>query len=115
MKLKDMLEGNIVLMTLSGKIMGGEETALFRGKTHEYLDLNKKDFIIDLNKVEWSNSAGIGMLVAGYVSAKRAGGRMVLANITNIRRLLVITRLLEVFECYDSVEEARQALVESAS
>lgn len=112
MKFKDTLEGDVVLMTLSGKIMGGEETTLFRGKIYEYLDLNKKGFVIDLNKVEWSNSAGIGMLVAGYVSAKKAGGRMVLANITNIKNLLAMTRLLQVFECYDSVNEAKEALAE---
>ncbi len=115
MKMQDSLDGNIVVMALSGKIMGGKETTLFHGRIQEYVNLNKNHFVVDLGKVEWSNSQGLGMLIAGHVSAKNAGGRMVLSRITNIRGLLAMTRLIQVFDCYDSVEEAKQALIEMSA
>jgi anti-sigma B factor antagonist len=111
-KMKDSLEGDIAVLALSGKIMGGPDATFFHGKIHEFLTLNKRKFIVDLANVEWSNSVGIGMLIAGLTSVVKERGRLVLANITNIRNLLAMTRLLRVFECYDSVEEAKQALAE---
>jgi len=50
------------------------------------------------------------MLITGLTSVKKAGGHMVLANITNIRTLLVITHLVQVFDCYEGVEEAMQGV-----
>ena len=111
MKMQDCLEGDIIIFTLSGKMMGGQDTTFFHGRIHEYLYLNKRNFVIDLNKVEWSDSSGLGMLISGLCSVRRAGGAMVLANITNIRNLLAITRLLQVFECYDSLDDARSSLI----
>ncbi len=114
MKFTDTLEDGVVLVSLSGKIMGGAETTLCHGRIHEYLNLNQKKFVIDMGKVEWTNSQGLGMLIGCYVSVAKAGGRMALARITNVRSLLAMTRLLQVFDCYDTVEEAKQALAESA-
>ncbi len=114
MRMDDRLEGNTVIISLSGKIMGGDDATLFHGKMHEYLNLAKKNFIIDLQKVQWSNSLGLGMLIAGLAAVERAEGRMLLANITNVKTLLAITRLLRVFECFDSLEDARKALAKPA-
>jgi anti-sigma B factor antagonist len=86
--------------------MGGDETALFHGTIHEYLDKNKKNFIIDLSKVDWMNSVGLGMLISALTTVKNAGGRLVLANIDKIESILTITRLITVFEHYDNREEA---------
>ena len=99
-------EGNIVVIEVSGKIMGGEETTLFHGKIHEYINQNKKQFIIDLANVDWMNSVGLGMLISALTTVKNAGGRLVLANITKIESILTITRLISVFEHFDSRKEA---------
>jgi len=106
MKFEDLLQGDIVILDVSGKIMGGEETALFHGKIHEYLQLNKKNFVVDLSKVEWMNSVGLGMLISALTAVKNSGGRLVLANITRIESILTITRLITVFEHFDSREDA---------
>ena len=102
MKFEDKLEGNVVILELSGKIMGGEETTLFHGKIHEYISLNKKNMVVDLEKVDWMNSVGLGMLISALTTVKNAGGRLVLANIDSIESILTITRLITVFEHYDS-------------
>lgn len=106
MKFEDHLEGETVILNVSGKIMGGEETTLFHGKIHEYISQNKKNIIVDLKNVDWMNSVGLGMLIAALTTVKNAGGRLVLANITKIESILTITRLISVFEHFDSRDEA---------
>ena len=106
MKFKDFLESDIVIIEVSGKIMGGDETTMFHGKIHEYITLNKMNIVIDLKNVDWMNSVGLGMLISALTTVKNAGGRLVLANITKIESILTITRLISVFEHYDSRKEA---------
>lgn len=103
MKFKDFeTEGGIIVLELSGKIMGGEETTMFHGKLHEYIQAGKRRFVIDLKSVEWMNSVGLGMLISALTTVKNAKGRLVLANITNIESILSMTRLISVFEHFDS-------------
>ncbi len=106
MKFEDSLVDNIVIIEVSGKIMGGEETTMFHGKIHEYIQLNKKNVVVDLGKVDWMNSVGLGMLISALTTVKNAGGRLVLANISKIESILTITRLISVFEHYDSRKDA---------
>ena len=109
MRFSDSLEGDLVVINISGKIMGGEETTLFHGKVHEYINQNKKNFVIDMAKVDWMNSVGLGMLISTLTTVKNAGGRLVLTNITKIESILTITRLITVFEHFDSRDEALAA------
>ena len=109
MRFEDSVENNIVILDVSGKIMGGEETTMFHGKLHEYIDQNKKNIVVDLSKVDWVNSVGLGMLISALTTVKNSGGRLVLANITKIESILTITRLITVFEHYDSRAEALQS------
>ena len=106
MKFEDSLVGDIVVFDVSGKIMGGEETTMFHGKMHEYIQRNKKNVVVDLSRTEWMNSVGLGMLISALTTVKNAGGRLVLANITKIESILTITRLITVFEHYDTRNEA---------
>ena len=106
MKFEDSIVDGIVVLNVSGKIMGGEETTLFHGKIHEYITQSKKNIVVDLAKTEWMNSVGLGMLISALTTVKNAGGRLVLANITKIESILTITRLITVFEHYDSRNEA---------
>jgi len=109
MKFQDSIEGNVVVLDVSGKIMGGEETTLFHGKIHEYINQNKKNFVVNMAKVDWMNSVGLGMLISAYTTVKNAGGRLVLVNITKIESILTITRLISVFEHFDSKDEAMKS------
>lgn len=109
MKFQDSIEGNVVVLDVSGKIMGGEETTMFHGKIHEYINQNKKNFVVDMAKVDWMNSVGLGMLISAFTTVKNAGGRLVLANITKIESILTITRLISVFEHFDSKKEAMKS------
>jgi anti-anti-sigma factor len=110
MRINDNLSGDVVTIELGGKIMCSDGLTSFGGKVQYYLNLNKKSFIIDLEQVDWMNSAGLGALISAYKSVHQVGGRFVLANITNIQNLLNITQLVRVFESFDSQTEAFKAV-----
>lgn len=106
MKFEDSVQDNVVVLEVSGKIMGGEEATLFHGKIHEYISQNKKNIVVDLDRVDWMNSVGLGMLISALTTVKNSGGRLVLCRIDKIESILTITRLITVFEHFDSLEEA---------
>lgn len=107
MKFTDSLEGNIVNIKVSGKVISYDDNMTrFHGRIHEYVNLNKKAVIVDLGQVERMSSVGLGMLISALSTVTSAEGRMVLANITRIESLIAMTRLNTVFESYDSVEDA---------
>lgn len=106
MKFVDTLEGKIAVFEMSGKIMGGDDATMLYGRVREYINNNIKRFVLDMAKVDWINSVGLGTLISVVTTTRNAGGRLVLANITNIESILTLTRLISVFDHYDSRAEA---------
>jgi anti-sigma B factor antagonist len=107
MKLTSREEKGVEILEPKGKIMGGPDATMLHDYLHELINQDKKKVIIDLSKVEWMNSTGLGILISGLTTLRNNGGELKLANITEkIESLLTITKLITVFENYDSVEEA---------
>ncbi len=97
----------ITVLVLSGRVALGEESSKLRTTIKEVLGKGKTRLIVDLAAVRYIDSAGLGALVAGYTSAQNQGASMKLANLTKkIREQLNITKLVTVFDVYDSVEAA---------
>jgi anti-sigma B factor antagonist len=66
--------------------------------------------VIDLGKVDWMNSTGLGLLISGLTTLKKSGGELKLANVTDkIQSLLTITKLVTIFKSFDTVDEAIQS------
>ena len=98
---------NAVVMEFKGNIMGGPEAQEFNEFLHKLLKENKKNIVIDLARVKFMNSSGLGMLISGFTTMKNGGGSLKLANATEkINSLLVITKLITIFENFESVDEA---------
>jgi len=107
MKLSDRIQDGIVILEPKGKIMGGPDASLLHDKLHEFLDQGNSKVVIDLSRVDWMNSTGLGILISSYTTLKNANGEMKLANVTEkIQSLLVITKLVSVFDAHDSVDQA---------
>jgi len=107
MKLSSHQVGDVVVLEPKGKIMGGPDATLLHDQLHDLIKENKKNVVIDLAKVDWMNSTGLGILISGLTTLRNNGGELKLANVTEkIESLLTITKLITVFENYDSVEEA---------
>jgi len=106
-KLETKTSGNVTILELSGDATDVPDSSLMRETVQKLAQQGKVKLIADLGRVGLMNSLGIGMLIASYTTVKNKGGDLKLANITDrIKSLLVITRLLTVFDCYDSVNEA---------
>jgi anti-sigma B factor antagonist len=107
MTVKEQEIGDVVVLELSGKIMGGPDASLLNDKLHELIDKGRTKVIADLNKVNWMNSSGLGILIGGLTTMRNNGGDLKLANVTDrIQSLLMITKLLTVFETHESLDKA---------
>ncbi|MCD6162886.1 MAG: STAS domain-containing protein [candidate division Zixibacteria bacterium] len=107
MKLTHRESDNVIILEPKGKIMGGPDATMLHDRLHDFIDQNKKKVIIDLAKVEWMNSTGLGILISGLTTMRNNGGELKLAAVTEkIESLLTITKLITVFENYDTVDAA---------
>ena len=110
MKASTRTEGDIVVLSLSGKLMGGPDAESVRQLIRENLEAGKKQMVIDIGDVSWVNSTGLGILIASHVTISNAGGTVKLSRVSKrISQIFMVTKLHTVFETYDSVEEALQS------
>jgi anti-sigma B factor antagonist len=107
MQISERETGSVMVLDLSGKITLGDGDTLLKDKLHSLLHQGKKKVLLNLADVSYVDSAGLGALVSAYTTVTREGGSLKLANITRkLQDLLSITKLLTVFETFDSVDEA---------
>ncbi len=105
---------NCVVIEFKGNVMGGPDAVKLNEKLHELIDEDRTNVIADLGKVKFMNSSGLGMLIGGLTTMRKAGGDLRIANATDkIESLLVITKLITVFKNYKSLEEAVKSYGES--
>ena len=97
----------VVILEPEGKIMGGPEATELRNRLYELISANNKKVVIDLGHVEWMNSTGLGILISGMTSLRNNEGELKLSNISEkVANLFEITKLNNVFESYDSADDA---------
>jgi anti-sigma B factor antagonist len=95
------------IIELGGNLVGGENADLFRNKLYELIEQKKKNIVVDMTNVKMVNSTGIGILISGLTTLKNASGDLKLAHISdNVKGVLSITRLNNVFHIYSNVDEA---------
>ena len=99
--------GKVSVVDISGKITIGEGDVLLRERVNELLDAGENRIVLNLEKVKYMDSAGIGELVACYKRAKEKAGTVKLLNPSGkVYDLLQLTKLEEVFETYREEKEA---------
>lgn len=99
--------GDVVILDLKGKILIGEGEDRLRETVTRLLEGGKTKILLNLAEVPYVDSAGLGEIVRCYTTVSRKNGRLKLINLTKkIKDLLAITKLLTVFETYDSEDEA---------
>jgi anti-sigma B factor antagonist len=91
--------------------MGGPDATSLRENVRDLVKDDKKKIVIDLAGVDWMNSTGLGILISCLTTLRNAQGELKLSNVTDkIKSLLTITKLVTVFDTYDSTDEAVTAL-----
>jgi anti-sigma B factor antagonist len=97
----------IVILNLEGRITAGEEASLLRDTLRRLAEGGQNRIILNLEKVDYIDSTGLGALVMGYTTLRKAGGTLKLLNLSrrNIE-LIVFTKLETVFEIFDDELDA---------
>jgi anti-sigma B factor antagonist len=107
MKLATREVSGVTIVDLSGKITLGEGGITLREEVRKLLAAGSKKIVLNLAEVNYIDSSGLGELVSAYTAVKNAGGELKLLNLTSkVRDLLVITKLVTVFDVKDDEASA---------
>lgn len=107
MQIDQRTVGDVIVLDLKGKITLGEGDELLKDKVNSLVNQGHKKIVLNLADVPYIDSAGLGEIVRTYTTVSRQGGSLKLLNLTKrITDLLSITKLLTVFETFDSEKEA---------
>ena len=99
----------VLIVERSGRLVLGEESANLRHLVRDHL-IESKQVVLDLGKVSYIDSSGLGILVGLYSTATKVGGGIKLANLNpGLEDILQITRVFTVFEVFDRAEDAAAA------
>jgi anti-sigma B factor antagonist len=107
MDIAERTVSEVTVLDLKGKMTLGEGDELLKDKINSLLASGKKKLVLNLEGVPYIDSAGLGEIVRTYTTVSRQGGSLKLLNLTKrIEDLLSITKLLTVFETFDTEAEA---------
>ncbi|MFC1553516.1 STAS domain-containing protein [candidate division KSB1 bacterium] len=113
MGVKEKIIEDIAVLTISGKMMGGKETNEIHEKVKSLIADEIKKVVIDLSKVRWMNSQGIGILMACHSSLTNNDGKMKIAGATEkVKSILMITQVLKIFDNYETADRAVSVFLE---
>jgi len=102
---------DVVILDLSGRITMGEGTLVLRDQLQKLLAGGDRKFLLNLNDVNYIDSSGLGELVTSFTTVRNKGAQLKLLNLTHrVQDLLQITKLLTVFEVFNSEAEALKTL-----
>src|SRR5271163_4409493 len=100
----------VTVLEIEGRIVLGEESNSFREKIKSLLAAGKKKIVLNLSSVGYIDSAGLGTLVATFHSARSQGATLKMTNLgTKFKEVLQVTKLLTVFDTYDTEAAAIQS------
>jgi anti-sigma B factor antagonist len=101
-------DGDVTILTLSGRLMGGPDTEQFLKQIKDLVDAKRTRVIVDMGDVAWVNSSGLGALIAGWTQLKEKGGSLKLIRVSRrIEQILAVTKLNTVFEIHPDEASAR--------
>ncbi len=108
MQLEQRIVGQVTVVKVTGDITlnkGGD--VLLKDKVQSLIQQGQKDILLDLSGVSYVDSAGLGELVQAYATTKNRGGALKLLSVTKrLKDLLVVTKLLTVFDTFESEADA---------
>ena len=107
MEIEQRSSGDVVILDLKGKLTIGSGDELLKDKINSLIQQGHKRLLLNLAAVPYVDSAGLGAIVSSYTTVSREGGSLKLLGLTSrIEDLLAITKLLTVFDTYESESDA---------
>jgi anti-sigma B factor antagonist len=99
--------GGVTVVDVSGRMVATENPGRLKDKITSLIFQGEKQIVLNLANVSYVDSSGLGEMVACYGSATKGGAELKLANVGNrIKDLLVMTRLLTIFDAHDTEDAA---------
>jgi len=106
LKIETRQTDGVTVMSCNGRIVFGEEATLLRENLKSVLS-STRQVVLNLSGVSYIDSGGLGTLVGVYSSARASGADIKLTGLgQRLRDVLQITKLVTVFEVYDTEQEA---------
>ena len=107
-------KGSITILDIEGKVIGTDALALkeiidqqIKIANNEAENGEKLNLILNLERVQMMDSSGLGVIIAAYTTIRQNEGRVVLLKLAgNVRSLIVMAKLMTIFDCYDTEAEA---------
>ncbi len=111
MKVNERLVGDVAILTLGGKLLGGPpDSEAFKDCVYALIDKDITKVVVDLGDVKRMNSSGLGILISALTSLRNKDGDLKLAAIDEMMEgILVMTKLNTIFETYETAEGAAQS------
>ena len=107
MKISTRTVDSVTVVDLQGRLALGDDTEQFRTRIRELIQSGLKKILLNMGNVGYIDSSGVGELVRAYASATNQGGQLKLLNLTKkLHDLLMVTKLLTVFEAHENEKQA---------
>src|SRR4051794_33626417 len=99
--------GDVTVLDMSGKMRIGESGALFCNTIRDLVEEDRRKILLNLQGITHIDSTGLGELIASYNTLDKRGGQVKLLHLTQrVRELMILTKLLTVFDIYENESEA---------
>lgn len=103
---------NITIIYLAGNLIELNQSAALLDEVSNLIRNNSINFVLNLQDFKYMNSTGLSVLISILTKARKAGGEAVICNVPeNIKSLLSITKLNNVFSVTESESQAEAALI----
>ena len=113
MKIREHKLDDVTILELEGQLTH-EGNAVFRELSSAVIKAGARKLILNLAQVEYIDGSGVGALTACFITLRRVNGRIKLLHLNDrLQRVLTITRLITVFETFDSESAALDSYTDS--
>jgi len=107
MAISKKMIGDVAVLSMKGKMMGGPDTTAIHDTIKDLVEEGIANVVLDMSKVNWLNSVGLGTIMASSTTLSNAGGELKVAGLQDkARGLFSIAKLDSVFKMYESAERA---------
>ena len=97
----------ITILDLEGRLIAGLDSSLLRERIVEVANQKRLNLILNLKRVEFIDSTGLGTMVMSFTTIQKLGGALKLLNLSKRHiELLVLTKLTTIFEVFDDEQDA---------
>jgi anti-sigma B factor antagonist len=106
------VNGKVGVIDIKGSLVGDSDTDLFRASVADFIEQGNKCLVINLSKVNYMNSSGIGSIISAHTTYAKNGGLVKLTGLnSNVHNLFVVTKLIDIFDVYETMDEAIDSFV----